>query len=180
MITGVSLLPAVCEHIHTRTHAHTPLTSSPWLLSLAAQKGSHPWRPGIRQGKGEGCQGERSRACYNPSWCAGARACVLLRGCACTHTGCQLPFPNRALGNILQCLPPSKLITLSQGPFGAFDPELGEAGKERTGRGWQERNLPCAGPRAPAGADCASELPLAGPTSHRCPHPCSRPSGHSL
>lgn len=103
-------------HTHAHTRARSPLASSPRLLSLAPQKGinlgvlaSDRAREKAAREKGHG------RAGTPPGVHVRARVCVL-RGCACTHTGCQLPFPNRALGNILQHLLSSTLITLSQGP----------------------------------------------------------------
>lgn len=92
---------------------------------------------------------------------------VLLRGCACAHTMpitlSQLsPQEHSPVFTILQS------HYLISGPFGAFDPELGEAGKQRTGPA-EEEFAPCCAPGIFRSRLCLSELSLAGPQSHQCP-----------
>lgn len=58
--------------------------------------------------------------------------CVPLCGRACVHTqDANYPFSTEPSGTFSSIYSFSRVITLSQEPFGAFDPELGEAGKER-------------------------------------------------
>lgn len=175
MTTGVSLLPAVCEHVHTRTHlCHPALGSSVWLPKKAVTPGdlaSDGAREQAAKEKGHG------RATTPPG------AQVRVPVCSCVGVRARTrdanyPFPTEPSGTFSSVYYPPNSLPYLRGPLEPLTQSW--ARQERKGRGWQERNLPRVGPRAPLGADCASELPLAGPTSHRCPHPCSRPSGHSL
>lgn len=107
--------------------------------------------------------------------------CEPLCGRACVHIqDANYLFPTEPSGTF-SVYYPSKGIALSQGPFGAFDPELGEAGKKKTRAGRRGncpllclRSLDILGSRL-----CLSELPLTGPKRHHC-HPQQRQTLLSL
>lgn len=135
--------PPAPVHLHP---ALRPLRPTPWLLSLVAQKavtlgGLASLKP----------RGATPGALRLPRESRLARPCEKADGrqatgvpepvLVCTHVHTQetsYPSPAEPLGTFSSIYYSSEVITLSQGPFGAW---VRQEGKDE---GWEKRNLPSA------------------------------------